>query len=298
MSVDGAIVAPEGTIRDDAGGWVRTYGATGWYSQTYGGGWYMTDTSWIRTAGNKGIYHNSGTMRTDGTFQVGSSGSTLSVPSGGNFAYRTNTLFANTSGNVGIGTNTPTTALHVKKSGSPVVGTFEGGDNNGLEILMNANTSGGNQIKLGVVDSSHPWGNGFYMYSVTGARLDFFIDTDNGNVGLGTATPDYKLDVNGLLRAKEIFVETGWSDFVFEEGYDLLSLAEVESHIKEKGHLPGIPSAKEVEENGLSVGEVQKLMMQKIEELTLYVLEIKKENQALRDEVAQLKPAAVTATNP
>lgn len=55
LEVDGAIVAPEGTLRDDAGGWVRTYGATGWYSQTYGGGWYMTDSSYIRNYGSKQV---------------------------------------------------------------------------------------------------------------------------------------------------------------------------------------------------------------------------------------------------
>lgn len=54
--IDGAIVAPEGTLRDDGGGWVRTYGATGWYSQTYGGGWYMSDTTWLRAYNNKNIY--------------------------------------------------------------------------------------------------------------------------------------------------------------------------------------------------------------------------------------------------
>lgn len=54
--IDGAIVAPEGTLRDDGGGWIRTYGATGWYSQTYGGGWYMTDTTWLRAYGDKNIY--------------------------------------------------------------------------------------------------------------------------------------------------------------------------------------------------------------------------------------------------
>jgi hypothetical protein len=56
MQVDGAIVSPEGTLRDDGGGWVRTYGGTGWYNQTYGGGWYMTDTTYLRAYNNKSIY--------------------------------------------------------------------------------------------------------------------------------------------------------------------------------------------------------------------------------------------------
>lgn len=56
--VRGAITSPEGTLRDDNGGWIRTYGNTGWYSQTYGGGWYMEDNSWIRAYNNKNILTN------------------------------------------------------------------------------------------------------------------------------------------------------------------------------------------------------------------------------------------------
>ncbi|MFZ2593460.1 MAG: tail fiber domain-containing protein [Minisyncoccia bacterium] len=62
---NGAIVDPSaGTVRDAGGGWIRTYGATGWYSQTYGGGWHMSDTTWLRAYGNKGIY-TAGTIRGD-----------------------------------------------------------------------------------------------------------------------------------------------------------------------------------------------------------------------------------------
>ncbi|MEA1873023.1 MAG: shufflon system plasmid conjugative transfer pilus tip adhesin PilV, partial [Bacteroidota bacterium] len=95
------------------GGWLRVSDNGGLLFQSHGGGWYMTDATWIRSYGNKNIYHNTGIMRTDGTFQVGSSGSTLNVPSGGNFAYRTSVLFANTSGNVGIGTTSPSEKLDV-----------------------------------------------------------------------------------------------------------------------------------------------------------------------------------------
>jgi hypothetical protein len=66
--------------------WYRTSGAGGWISNTYGGGIYMTDSTWIRTYGSKGFYHNAGEFRTDGTLQVGSGGATLSVPNGGNTA--------------------------------------------------------------------------------------------------------------------------------------------------------------------------------------------------------------------
>ena len=65
-----------------ANDWLRTNGATGWYNNTYGGGFYMTDTTWIRTYNNKSFYQNSGTLRTDGTLQV-NSGSTFQAISGG-----------------------------------------------------------------------------------------------------------------------------------------------------------------------------------------------------------------------
>lgn len=110
---EGAYYSDGNVVIDDGGGWHRSYGQTGWYNGTYGGGFYMIDATWIRTYNDKSFYHNTGIMRTDGTFQVGGSGATLNVPNNGDFAYRTNVLFANTSGNVGIGTTAPAQKLHV-----------------------------------------------------------------------------------------------------------------------------------------------------------------------------------------
>ncbi|MCF8465753.1 MAG: shufflon system plasmid conjugative transfer pilus tip adhesin PilV [Flavobacteriales bacterium] len=116
--------APHGTYQLQVGGdvlltsgWLRTTGSTGWYNETHAGGWYMTDATWIRTYNNKSIYQNAGIMRTDGTLQVGSSGGTLNVVSGGDFSYRTNVLFANTAGNVGIGNTSPGYKLEVTGTG-------------------------------------------------------------------------------------------------------------------------------------------------------------------------------------
>nr|WP_320120074.1 hypothetical protein [uncultured Marinifilum sp.] len=100
-----------------------------------------------------------------------------------------------------------------------------------------------------------------------------------GHLGILTPASDYPLDVNGTIRAKEIKVEADWADFVFEEDYQLMPLSELEEFIEQNGHLPEIPTEKEVKEKGISVGEMNTKLLQKIEELTLYVIQLKKENQ-------------------
>jgi hypothetical protein len=113
---------------------------------------------------------------------------------------------------------------------------------------------------------------------------------NNGKLGIGTVNPgSWKLAVNGSIRAKEIKVETGWSDFVFYADYKLPTLKEVEKHIKEKGHLKDIPSAKEVEKNGILLGEMNSKLLQKIEELTLYIIEMNKRMSSMETEISTLK---------
>ncbi len=111
----------------------------------------------------------------------------------------------------------------------------------------------------------------------------------NGSLGIGTTNPNgWKLAVNGKIRAKEVKVEANWADYVFEDNYDLPTLQEVETHIKEKGHLQNIPSAQEVAENGIELGEMNKLLLEKIEELTLYTIQQEKEIKELRSLVEKL----------
>ncbi|MDD7885333.1 hypothetical protein [Flavivirga sp. 57AJ16] len=109
----------------------------------------------------------------------------------------------------------------------------------------------------------------------------------NSNIGIGTTSfidgsDTYRLSVEGKVRAHEVKVYTTWADFVFAKNYNLPTLKEVESYIKENGHLKDIPSAEEVKENGVKLGEMNKLLLQKIEELTLYVIDLKKEIEVLK----------------
>ncbi|WP_156131581.1 hypothetical protein [Pedobacter kyungheensis] len=130
-----------------------------------------------------------------------------------------------------------------------------------------------------------------------GVDINSLAINPNGNIGIGTLTPNEKLSVNGKIRAHEIKVETAnWPDYVFEEGYKVGTLEELESYIKTNKHLPEIPSAKEVAENGVQLGEMNKLLLQKVEELTLHLIEkdkaLKQEqakNQSQEDRISKLE---------
>ena len=107
----------------------------------------------------------------------------------------------------------------------------------------------------------------------------------NANFGLGTNNPQYKLDVIGTIRAREIIVNTYGADFVFEQGYKLRPLPELETYIERNSHLPDIPSATDMQAGGMGVSEMQTLLLQKIEELTLYIIEQDKKIQTLQKQI-------------
>ncbi|MCB0689577.1 MAG: hypothetical protein KDC53_23720, partial [Saprospiraceae bacterium] len=102
-------------------------------------------------------------------------------------------------------------------------------------------------------------------------------------VGINTInTAGYALAVNGNIRSKEVIVETNWADYVFTNDYLLMPLEEVEKYIHQHKHLPNIPSEKEIKEHGLALGSIQTMMMEKIEELTLHVIQLQKEINELK----------------
>ncbi|MBK1442594.1 hypothetical protein JHJ32_21520 [Parapedobacter sp. ISTM3] len=113
--------------------------------------------------------------------------------------------------------------------------------------------------------------------------------TIHGNVGIG-ASPTEKLSVNGNIRAKEVKVEmANWPDYVFGEEYDLMPLPVLESHIKTHGHLPGIPNAQEAEAEGIGLAEMNRKLLEKVEELTLHLIEKDKENKFLQGRLSAIE---------
>ncbi len=112
-----------------------------------------------------------------------------------------------------------------------------------------------------------------------------------GNVGVGTTNLSATLTVNGDIHAEEIKVmqDVPAADFVFDEYYEIPTLKELEDYIKEHKHLPGIPSAGEFEKDGYKVGEMDAILLQKIEEMTLYIIELNKQIEILQQENTELK---------
>ena len=185
-------------------------------------------------------------------------------------------------GNLGIGTTAPIAGLEIYK-----------GNTNNLALLLNSSGAGwgsGIRFRNTYNNSNVEYG----IYNGSDKKLHFThpfngdaIIIDGDKVGIGEYSPDYKLDVNGTIHAKEIIVDmNGWSDFVFNKDYKLSPLNEVYNYIQNNGHLPNIPSEKDVKDNGVNVVDMQAKLLQKIEELTLYVIE---QDNKIKNLESQLK---------
>ncbi|TAM96467.1 MAG: hypothetical protein EPN39_13625 [Chitinophagaceae bacterium] len=203
-------------------------------------------------------------------------------------------------GNVGIGTTSPSGKLTVD---------YSNGDPKSLSIFSSATDLvnspigglrfswyGANYADIQMVrgnDAIDGLGLAFLTStSNSGTTTEAMRITPNGSVGIGTASPQSKLAVNGTITATEVKVtQTGWPDFVFDRRYILPALSTTAKYIKVEHHLPGIPSAKQIESKGLNLGNMEQKQMQKIEELTLYLIQAEKSINELRNQNEELQDA-------
>jgi len=206
----------------------------------------------------------------------------------GNNIYRQN-------GNVGIGTQSPPQArLHINGdlkllSENP---TYQ------FQILSNGQVPERRGISL----TNDPIGTfNFYIHGWQTNAAFNFINGENennlmkidkhGRVGIGTTnTSDAKLTVAGRILAEEmkIILSVPQSDFVFEEDYELMPLPELDQFVRTNKHLPGVPSATEFAHDGYSVGEMDDLLLRKVEELTLYIIELRKELAEMKNKMESI----------
>lgn len=179
----------------------------------------------------------------------------------------------------------------------PFNGAYSDNVYNGNIVLCKAGDSAGQFINI-IRNGYYPWSIGmvygtshFAIGTAQSTDANFvnpvFTITSDQLVGIGTISPDTKLTVNGTVHAKEVLIDLNGplADYVFDKDYKLRTLSEVQNYIQEKKHLPDIPSATEVKDKGMSVGEMQNLLLQKIEELTLYIIQQQNEIETLKQQL-------------
>ena len=225
----------------------------------------------IDPAGNVGI----GTMTPNAAYKLDVAGTINATNilvngqpiSGGSSQWATNgTAISYAAGNVGIGTTTPSSKLGVYNPG------------NKTEVIIgNPSTASGGFTSLLMGTSADTNGFGYIeaVKSSGTAYGDVIISRYGGNVGVGITQTDAKLTVNGTVHSKEVKVDLNVPapDYVFEKDYHLMSLEETKAYIDVNKHLPEVPSAKEMEKNGVQLGEMNLLLLKKVEELTLHLID-------------------------
>ena len=178
------------------------------------------------------------------------------------------------SGSVGIGTTTPSNKLDVNGTISFSNSLRENSLSN--KLILNVGSGVGTELHAGDVTGiifKDPWNNEKVRIS------------SSGNVGIGTTTPDEKLTVKGKIHAEEVIIDLNVPapDYVFAPDYQLRDLDELQQFIETNKHLPEVPSAATMEEEGISVSEMNMLLLKKVEELTLYILQQEKRIEKLEN---------------
>lgn len=228
------------------------------------------------------------------------------------FTANTNRLTINSIGNVGIGTTSPPYKLSVK-AGTSVIYLESTNSTAGTPIGYFYDTGRGVET---VISSTDNLTNGTYLASYSNTPLMFGANAalsptakmtilPSGNVGIGTGSPNEKLTVNGTIHSTEVKVTptVPVPDYVFEPDYNLRSLEELKSYVDANHHLPEIPSAKEIEKNGIVLGDMNMKLLKKVEELTLYLIEKDKQlgeqqknNQSQQQQIDELKQELTSLT--
>jgi hypothetical protein len=191
-------------------------------------------------------------------------------------------LCDNASGRVGIGTTAPQAKLHITDGTD--VSLSSGGE------LVLGSTGAANIAMDGNEIQARNSGAGSALFIQSSGGDVLLIPNETGQVGIGITSsatlpsPDYLLAVDGKIISEEVRVEISgsWPDYVFDKGYPLMPLAQLENHITTYGHLPGVPSASMVEEEGILLGDMNRMLLEKIEELTLHVIAMQKEIDQLK----------------
>jgi hypothetical protein len=221
-------------------------------------------------------------------------------------------MWINSEGNIGMGTLSPEMPLDIRRNQDGVTraGIRNGNTGNNAAARYDLSTYSTNSYVVSALHENA--GNPYYILGMgSGVKAAYFDAPEfnfrnltgndlvkifnNGKVGIGTINTsegDYRLYVEQGIRTRKVKVDQAvWADYVFLPSYKLMSLPQVEAFIKKNGHLPEVPSEKEVAANGVDLGDTQTLLLKKIEELTLYMIELKKENEQQQSEIRELKKA-------